>query len=342
MGANHREPPSEAPVTNDLYRATARRFESLFDGIPIACFTFDANGTVFEWNRTAEELWELSSAFAMQQPIWQALRRPADDPTLTSILQQVFAGNSVHECEWQTEFEEGRSKWILANAFPLRSPDGVITGAVLAALDITSRKSLQMQVEEKVLELHEAHILVEHQRDELAEANAKLEALATTDGLTGLKNHRTFQEFLERQFRIAKRSGAPLSLLLLDVDHFKKLNDTHGHPAGDEVLRGLGEVLTDLARCSDFVARYGGEEFVVVMPDTDPQGAVEAGERYRFAVAKREFATGPITASFGCATLHPSDADRAALIARTDEALYASKRGGRNCVTHADTLPKAA
>lgn len=331
---------AESP--NDLYLAAARRFEDLFDGIPIACLTFDASGTIYEWNRAAETLWELSAAQAMQQPLSGALRHSEGEATISQVLDQVFRGDCVRDTEWHAEFEGGRFKWILANAFPLRAPDGRITGAVMAAADITAQKELQHQVEAQVLELHEAHIQLEQQRDELAEANAKLEALATSDGLTGLKNHRAFQEYLEQQFRIAHRSGAPLSVLLLDVDHFKQLNDTHGHPAGDEVLMGIGEILTQTARRSDFVARYGGEEFVIVLPDTDALGAMEAGERFRHGIASRKFSTGPVTASIGAASILPDDPDRARLIARADEALYASKRNGRNQVRHAESLPLAA
>jgi len=332
----------ELESPNDLFLAAARRFEDLFDGIPMACLTFDESGKVFEWNRAAEALWETSAAQAMQRPLTEALRRTEDDTTIGQILEQVFAGESVQDVEWLTEFEGERFKWIVANAFPLRAPSGRITGAVMAAAEITARKKLQHQVEAQVLELHEAHIQLEQQRDELAEANSKLEALATTDGLTGLKNHRSFQEYLEQQFLIASRSGAPLSLLLLDVDHFKRLNDTYGHPAGDEVLIGIGEVLRKTARRSDYVARYGGEEFVVILPDTDAQGAMEAGERFRHGIESRQFPMGTVTASIGAASIRPDDKERAQITARADEALYASKRNGRNQVRHSDTLPIAA
>lgn len=342
MGESNRKESEIDHGINDLYLAAARRFEALFDGIPIACFTFDAAGTIYEWNRSAEELWEISAAEAMQTPLADVLRRPPDDPILDMILRRVFEGESVQECEWPAAFADGREKWVLANAFPLRSPNDQINGAVMAALDITGRRQLQHQVESQVLELHEAHIKLEQQHDELAAANAKLEALATTDGLTGLKNHRSFQEFFEQEFRIAKRGGRPLSLLLLDVDNFKKLNDTFGHPAGDEVLRGVGQILTDLARCSDYVARYGGEEFVIVLPDTSAQGAVEAAERFRRSIEDYRFATGTVTASFGCSTIRASDRDRSELTARADAALYASKHAGRNAVTHADRMPQAA
>jgi diguanylate cyclase (GGDEF)-like protein len=257
-------------------------------------------------------------------------------------VDRVFNGESVKGLEWRAEFEDGREKWVVANAFPIRSVEGKITGAILAGVDITARRQLQTLVESQLLELNQAHSQLEFQRDELAEANAKLEGLATTDGLTGVKNHRAFQEFLEQQFQICRRSKAPLSLLLLDVDKFKNVNDSHGHQIGDDVLRKLAGVLAHEARKSDFVARYGGEEFVVVLTGTSREGSAEAAERLRLAVEGQKFEFGKVTASFGCSTMRSEDETREDLISRADAALYLSKRTGRNRVSHSDQLDQAA
>ncbi|BDI30350.1 GGDEF domain-containing protein [Capsulimonas corticalis] len=168
--------------------------------------------------------------------------------------------------------------------------------------------------------------------------NARLEALAKLDGMTGLKNHRAFQERLETEFQRAARYSMPLSLLLLDVDHFKSFNDSYGHLAGDEVLKALAQVLQESARGLDFVARYGGEEFVMILPHADHLGAIGIGERMRTGIEAAAWPNRPITASIGVATLtrgmeRPSD-----LIAQADRALYASKANGRNLVTHAKNL----
>ncbi len=120
----------------------------------------------------------------------------------------------------------------------------------------------------------------------------RTERLAITDGLTGLTNHRTFQERLEAQLAQAQRYGKRVSLLLCDVDHFKSVNDTYGHPVGDEVLRGLARTLAKEARATDVVARYGGEEFAIVMPETDAAGALVIAERIRDRVARLVFETG--------------------------------------------------
>ncbi len=167
----------------------------------------------------------------------------------------------------------------------------------------------------------------------LAHRNVRLMAevkhLATVDGLTGLMNRRTFEDALQREVSRATRTGADLSLLLVDVDHFKKVNDTHGHPVGDEVLRHVGRVLATAGRDFDLPGRYGGEEFVVILPGCGPDEAVAVGDRLRAAIA----ATGapvPVTASIGAAALHRNAADAESLIKAADAALYEAKQTGRN------------
>jgi diguanylate cyclase (GGDEF)-like protein len=162
----------------------------------------------------------------------------------------------------------------------------------------------------------------------------KTERLATTDGLTGLLNHRTFQERMEAQFLLSQRYGKRLSFILCDIDHFKTVNDTYGHPVGDVVLRGVAATIAKEARTTDIVARYGGEEFAVVMPETDPAGAMVIAERIRERIGKLVFETEQgalrITMSLGVAAF-PDDAKaKAELIERADACLYHAKRHGRN------------
>jgi diguanylate cyclase (GGDEF)-like protein len=162
----------------------------------------------------------------------------------------------------------------------------------------------------------------------------KTERLATTDGLTGLLNHRTFQERMEAQFRQSERYGKRLSFILCDIDHFKTVNDTYGHPVGDVVLRGVAATIAKEARTTDIVARYGGEEFAVVMPETDPAGAMVIAERIRERISRLVFETEQgalrINMSLGVAAF-PDDAKaKAELIERADACLYHAKRHGRN------------
>jgi len=160
---------------------------------------------------------------------------------------------------------------------------------------------------------------------------AEVDHLARHDRLTGLSNRLEFDEALEREFSRAQRGGPPLSLVLVDVDHFKAVNDTHGHQAGDEVLRGVGAALAQLVRREDVAARYGGEEFVVLLPGIDTQGAVAFAERVRRGLADR-VDTVPVTVSAGVAGYPEHARSVAELVGRADAALYEAKRTGRNRV----------
>ncbi|MFN3480244.1 MAG: diguanylate cyclase [Thermodesulfovibrionales bacterium] len=167
---------------------------------------------------------------------------------------------------------------------------------------------------------------------------SKIEKMAITDGLTGLYNHRHFQERVSSEFSRLSRLSTSLSLLLIDIDHFKKINDTYGHPAGDEVLRGVAGVIRDTIRSIDIPARYGGEEFAVLLPDTNIDGAIRMAERLRSSILNRRFSFNEkeiaVTVSTGIAT-SPYDAKtKEELIERADEALYRAKQSGRNrCVS---------
>lgn len=167
----------------------------------------------------------------------------------------------------------------------------------------------------------------------LEAANQQLAAQATTDGMTGLANHRAFQEELQRQAARAERSAAPLSLLLLDVDKFKQYNDAFGHPAGDDVLRTVANLLATQVRDGDLPARYGGEEFAVVLPETDAETAKQIAERIRAAVEAYPFPNRAVTVSIGVAQRFQTETPDAT-IQRADVALYEAKSAGRNCAVY--------
>jgi two-component system chemotaxis response regulator CheY len=173
---------------------------------------------------------------------------------------------------------------------------------------------------------------------ELRRQNARLAELATSDGLTGLKNHRHFRDVLGTGLSLANRARMPYSLVMLDVDHFKQYNDAFGHPAGDEVLCELARLLREGVREHDVAARYGGEEFVLLLPMTDVAASGIVGERIRAAIASRAWPLRPITASLGIATTGPRVTSPAGLLDLADRALYRSKAEGRNRVTHAQEL----
>lgn len=166
---------------------------------------------------------------------------------------------------------------------------------------------------------------------ELDEYQRQLNERASRDPLTGLLNRGSLDEELERNLAVARRTGAPLAVLMMDLDDFKAYNDAFGHPAGDEVLRALAEVAAANVREGDRVARYGGEEFTVVLPDSDCAAAVEVAERIRAALAERAFLR-PVTVSIGVACHPDHGASPRDLVARADAALYAAKQAGKNRV----------
>ena len=174
---------------------------------------------------------------------------------------------------------------------------------------------------------------------QMAEMRRTLENLSTVDALTGLHNHRAFQERLEREMGRALRHGQPLSLLLLDIDKFKTYNDSFGHSDGDQALKLIASLITETARASDVPARYGGKEFAMILTETDMMGAVVLGERLRQAVASADGLQRPLTASIGLATLNGNIFSAPALIAQADRALCHAKGDGRNRVSHAHRIP---
>lgn len=175
---------------------------------------------------------------------------------------------------------------------------------------------------------------------QLSRANAELEALATTDALTSLANKRAFTQALHRDLARTERSGSSLAVLALDIDFFKKVNDTFGHPAGDAVLAKVGDILRAGVRTGDIAARCGGEEFMVILPGSDSEGACKLAERLRVAI-ESALIPGPqgpikVTASFGVSHAKGAAFPTAEqLVAGADAALYEAKRGGRNRVVMA-------
>jgi diguanylate cyclase (GGDEF)-like protein/PAS domain S-box-containing protein len=283
-------------------------FESCDDAIQAA--TLD--GTLVAWNGAAERLYGYTAAEVIGRSA--AFLIPSDTgEDITDILTQMIRGERIVGVEKIRRRKDGTLIELSMTYSPIKNAAGRTVGLSAIGRDITERKQAERR---------------------LQEANTRLAALATEDGLTGLKNHRAFQERLGEEMRRAQRTGSPLSLVMLDVDHFKQYNDAFGHPAGDEVLRVLADVLREAARETDLAARYGGEEFALLLPDTDAAGATALAERCRAAVVGAAWAKRPVTASFGVCTMTVDDpSDATALTAGADAALYAAKRSGRNCVS---------
>lgn len=212
---------------------------------------------------------------------------------------------------------------------PLVSPSGEALGTVCVVdrkprvLDDFQLEALQA-LSRQVIALLEMRRLV-----------CELETISTTDGLTGLRNRRAFDEKMLDEHQRSARSQQAFSLLLVDIDHFKKYNDTFGHQAGDEALSEVARIMQYTVRHYDMAARYGGEEFAVILPDTDKKGAMELAERLRRAIERAEWLNRKITVSIGVATISFGQSIPA-LVEEADRALYTAKEQGRNRVVDAD------
>jgi diguanylate cyclase (GGDEF)-like protein len=209
--------------------------------------------------------------------------------------------------------------------------------AVLLSVQLLLNARISLRRERRLVETAAA----------LREANARLEQLRTTDTLTGLLTRGVFYERLGIEFRRSLRYSRPIALLMIDLDHFKLVNDEHGHPYGDFVLAETAAAIREALRESDIVGRYGGEEFVVMLPETERSAAWTVAEKLRVAVAARDLTHDgtavQMTISVGVSAL-PAEGVRIEtdLVARADEALYRAKREGRDRVVVADTVPAPA
>ncbi|HIK38620.1 MAG TPA: diguanylate cyclase [Geminocystis sp. M7585_C2015_104] len=187
------------------------------------------------------------------------------------------------------------------------------------------------------------HLDLKFTRDELRKALRELEKLATTDELTGVANRRHFSSIAEREFNLAKRQKRHFSILVLDIDFFKKINDTYGHAAGDYVIKSVACYCNQTIRKEDILARWGGEEFIILLPETALQDAVRTACRLREGIANLnlEFDSHPIavTVSIGVSYFHEADASLNDTIIRGDQALYRAKNLGRNVVVDENGIP---
>lgn len=188
------------------------------------------------------------------------------------------------------------------------------------------------------LQRDEAYEEMKRLQEQLTESNAILQRLSTMDGLTGLANRRHFDETLESEWRIGLRDKTILSVIMIDIDFFKKYNDGYGHQGGDDCLKGVAKILGETVhRAGDFVARYGGEEFVVILRSTDAKGAAVLAEQMRANVEAQHIphaysaVADHVSISLGVAAMHPDNsASPADLLAKADGALYKAKEQGRN------------
>jgi diguanylate cyclase (GGDEF)-like protein/PAS domain S-box-containing protein len=239
---------------------------------------------------------------------WTAHIHPEDLPERLKKFNDGFEARQAYALEYRLRRHDGEYRWMLGQARPRLDASGQFAGYVGSCLDVTEHKNLQLEL---------AH-------------------LASTDFLTGLSNRRHFLEQMDITLARFHRHGPDTALIMLDLDHFKQVNDDYGHAAGDEALRHFSELIRATSRRVDLQGRLGGEEFAILMPDTTGEGAMEYAERLRQALESNPPRIGersiPLTLSAGVTIFDATDASVDSILLRADDALYQAKRLGRNRV----------
>ena len=299
--------------------ASERRFRIFMNHAPFMVYMKDAQERLTFYNDRLAEEFNISSRQWIGKTsvdLWP----PKVSDEIRRHEQQVITGGRIMEKVEETIEPDGRKRCIKTYKFPWWNERGeIMLGAF--AMDVTEELA---------------------QRKALEEANEKLSRQATIDVLTGLPNRRVLDERVEFEFRFAVRHKTHLSVVLLDLDNFKKINDKLGHAEGDRVLQQASRVLGEKMRATDLGARYGGEEFVVLLPGADTDGAILFAERICDGLRQIRGFEGPVTASLGIASMDPTSNSGRRLIERADEAMYEAKRGGKDRIeTHRDILARA-
>ena len=259
---------------------------------------------------------------------WERVSREKSGTELPWI-EVLDNGKAVISAQFNLVPDSGETIKFAINASPILSPEGKPQGVLITLDDITAIEEQNVQLQSMVQKL-------EQSRAEVHEQNKELSYLATRDALTGCLNRRSFSEQFEVLFKAAREDGSELSCIMVDLDHFKLVNDNFGHATGDEVIKLLAEVLKASTRKDDLVGRYGGEEFCLVLPGAPLDVAIKLAERIRLRVkdeSSKRYENGPrVTASLGVASIHDNPEDPGALNNLADEALYGAKQTGRNRV----------
>lgn len=306
-------------------REHMRVLENALDGIA----TVSADGRIDFVNSTLASMLERQPE-SLIGVHWEMLVRPEDREKIFHLLARLESEDRV-EMELRGNRSDGMPLFMNLMVLP-RFRNGIADGHYVFAVDVTPHRAYEAQLDEKINLLNAAKAELEERSRELERVNHRLRDLATTDGLTGLRNHRHFRERLALEVARADRYGPPITVLMLDVDFFKEYNDEYGHPAGDDVLRLLAKVLQDNVRDTDLVARYGGEEFSIILGNTDRFAAQVMAERIRESMERFAWPKRPITVSIGGASYSKNCRTADSLLLAADGALYAAKRAGRNSV----------
>lgn len=319
------------------------RVQGAFDAMAEGVVVLDARGRILLANKafrklnTSSETLPLGSALSSLP--WLAKAIPSSGPPppwLRAISER--AANAGHTLEIVDEGEDKRR--LIVNCAPITDPGGNVRGCLTTFSDVSELHKTNEMLRTTLGELSAA-------KDEVQRKNEELKRLATRDPMTGCLNRRAFNEEFEVLFQKARESKQPLGCIMMDIDHFKKVNDTFGHAVGDRVIKEVARKLHDASRANDLVCRYGGEEFCVVVPQIDKDKALAFAERVRAkieqecAAALRDIQGLKVTVSLGVDMLVDEVPNPPALIDRADQGLYRAKRTGRNrvCIYDPDAPP---
>lgn len=314
---------TEQQNAQDALAAANLRIQRILESINDSFYSLDSEGRFTYINSSAVKNSKALNTDLVGVHIWDMHVEDFWQPVRT-LFHQVQESAEPGNIEF---FHEPTHTWFEFRVYP--NADG---GISVFYQDITERVESKQQIESNLAEINEAHLRLEMQQEQLREANEKLMNLASTDGLTGLKNHKTFQEFLADKVTAAELAGIQVGVILMDVDKFKLFNDGFGHLAGDEVLKKVAKTLQECVKEPHMVARYGGEEFVIVGVGLNEDELFDLADECRACIEVQEWKHRQVTASFGVSMWNPSVKDRAEIIQQADEALYAAKEGGRNMV----------
>jgi diguanylate cyclase (GGDEF)-like protein/PAS domain S-box-containing protein len=324
------------------------RFDLAVRGSSVGIYDIDVLNDKTYFSPVARKMFALDSEEGLsRQAIFRAIH-PDDRQAVEDAYNKSLREIAPFIVEYRV-VNRKMVRWHHARGLCIADSHGNAIRLAGSIEDITERKNAEVALHEsqrrlagQIDEINDKNSMLEVQRQELEEANTRLADLATTDGLTGLKNHKAFQTAVEDSLKAMRRSSQPLSVIILDVDNFKRYNDSFGHPAGDEVLRTVAAMILESIREIDVAARYGGEEFVVVLPNADSDTASMVAERIRSSIENHPWALSPVTASFGVATARAGSLSKQELIDASDQALYRSKRTGKNRISIAFDSGNAA
>jgi diguanylate cyclase (GGDEF)-like protein/PAS domain S-box-containing protein len=297
-------------------KASEELFRAFMNASPFLSYIKDAAGRLLFYNRSFAQRFGVSEYAWLGRTDEQLWSRKLTKSVRTHDLE-VMAGGKMVETEEHIRNSDGSVSSLRSFKFPCNDSAGNVLLAGVA-----------VDVSEEVAH----HAELERYHSELEDANDQLRKLAVTDELTGLRNRRSFEERLVMEFSLARRRKRELSVLLIDVDNFKTINDRWGHAAGDEVLRRLGTILRTTVRLPDLPARYGGEEFVVLLPESGEESAMGLARRVMQRVSTEDWDNELLTISVGMASMNESLENGFQLVELADEALYAAKRAGKNRV----------